>query len=111
MQAAFIVMIAIAGMGCLAIVWGMVRCASQPHRITIVGGIFLLCFIVVRAASFHHFDQVLGWQVGQVRMNHVFELGGIACIAWGAFQAARARRKLLGPAGPQQFQWRHCESP
>lgn len=109
-QGVFVVVIAILGAGCLAAMWSVVRRASAPYRLAVAGGVFLICFIVVRAASFHHFEEMLGWHVGQLRMNHVFELGGISCIAVGAFQAYRAKRKLLGPSGREQFQWRHCAS-
>jgi hypothetical protein len=109
-QAVFVVAIALLGGGFLAALWSVVRRAAPPYRIAVAGAVFLVCFIVVRAASFHHFEEVLGWHVGQLRVNHVLELGGIGCIAAGAVQAYRTRRKLLGPSGPEQFQWRHCES-
>ena len=108
-QALFVFAIAIAGTGLMAAAWAVARRASWAHRTAIVGGVFLLCFVVVRAASFHHFDQVLGWHAGQLRMNHVFELGGIGCVAAGAVRNFRGRRKSLGPPGPEQFQWGNCE--
>jgi hypothetical protein len=110
-QTFFIATIAIAGAALLALVWGVVRRAAWPYRLAVIGGVFLLCFIVVRAASFHHVDQLLGVQFGALRMNHVLELGGISCIAFAALRAQRTKRKALGPSGPEQFQWRHCESP
>lgn len=46
----------------------------------LTGLAFLLAFIVIRAAGFHHFDQFIGFEIGNVRMNWVFELGGITAI-------------------------------
>jgi hypothetical protein len=110
-QTFFIAAIAIVGAGSLALLWAVVRRAPVAYRLAVIGGVFLMCFIVVRAASFHHVDQLLGVQVGALKMNHILELGGIGCIALGALRAQRTKRKFLGPSGPEQFQWRHCASP
>jgi len=57
------------------------------------GLVLLLTFIVVRAASFHHVDQFLMADIGGLRMNWVFELGGLALIASGAWRAGKRTRK------------------
>lgn len=58
------------------------------------GGMALLMFfIVARAASFHHVDQWLMSDLGGLRMNWVFELGGLALIASGARKARKQARK------------------
>jgi hypothetical protein len=57
------------------------------------GMTLLLFFIVVRAASFHHVDQLLMSDIGGLRMNWVFELGGLALIASGASAAMKQTRK------------------
>jgi hypothetical protein len=49
-----------------------------------VGLGFLMTFVAVRAASFHHVDQWL--RHGVVRLNWALELGGIALIAFSAWQ-------------------------
>ena len=48
--------------------------------LALVGLSFLLAFISVRAAGFHHFDQFIGMEFSSIRMNWVLELGGIAAI-------------------------------
>jgi hypothetical protein len=53
---------------------------------------FLASFIVIRAASFHHVDELL--HAGPVRLNWVFELTGIGLIALAAHRAARSARPL-----------------
>src|SRR4051812_24787616 len=40
---------------------------------------FLVTFVLVRAASFHHIDALLGY--GRVRLNWVLELSGIILVA------------------------------
>jgi hypothetical protein len=47
---------------------------------------FLLSFIVIRAAGFHHFDQMLGFRFFGAKMNWLLELTGIYAIVVAAFQ-------------------------
>lgn len=47
----------------------------------------LATFVVVRAASFHHIDILLGR--GTIRLNWLLELGGIAFVAVSAFRQKR----------------------
>ena len=49
-----------------------------------VGMGVLLAFIVIRAASFHHVDVLIGQRVLGVAVNVILELGGILVIIWGA---------------------------
>lgn len=70
---------------------------------TVLGLIFLLGFIVIRAASFHHIDALLAARLGGVTWNGVFELGGIALIAVGAL---RVRSPSAPSPGPQSEQHR-----
>lgn len=44
----------------------------------------LLTFVVIRAASFHHVDVLIGHRVIGVTVNVILELGGIVIVAWGA---------------------------
>lgn len=52
--------------------------------LALVGLAFLVAFIAVRAAGFHHFDRFIGFAFGSIRMNWVLELGGIAAIIGNA---------------------------
>jgi hypothetical protein len=68
----------------------------RAHRRVWGGMALLMFFIVVRAASFHHVDHLLMSDLGGLRMNWVFELGGLALIASGAWRArAQARKNPL----------------
>ncbi len=104
-QAVFILLITLAGLALTILLWKLARRTVREYRLALLGGIFLGCFIVVRAASFHHVDQMLGWRFGYVRLNHCLELGGILLVALAALRSWRRDRKHLGPAGPQQFVW------
>jgi hypothetical protein len=56
---------------------------------------FLVTFVVLRAASFHHVDQWLG--SGVVRLNWALELGGIALIALSAWRQTPGLRGVRKP--------------
>ena len=59
------------------------------------GFVFLITFIVIRAASFHHFEVFLGHRFLELRMNWILELGGIFCIAFQAI--INLKRKKMVP--------------
>ena len=88
--------IAIAAAGFLALVtfaW-RIRAVLRERILLLSGLIFLLTFIVVRAASFHHFDRFLGSRILGLRMNWILELSGIAMIAVSAIQSGGRPKKL-----------------
>lgn len=58
----------------------------RRFRLAFSGLFFLLCFIVIRAAGFHHFDTILGFRLLGARMNWVLELTGIYVIVLAAFK-------------------------
>ena len=56
----------------------------RRFRLAFIGLFFLLTFVVIRAASFHHFDAMLGYEILGARMNWVLELTGIYLIVVAA---------------------------
>ena len=52
----------------------------RRFKLAFIGLFFLICFIVIRAASFHHFDEMLGYRLFGAEMNWVLELTGIYLI-------------------------------
>ncbi len=50
---------------------------------------FLICFVVTRAASFHHIDRLLRMNFAGFKMNWILELGGIGLIVYGAARILR----------------------
>lgn len=87
--------IAISGVTALALCW-ILRRDLRAVGLALFGVATLLAFIAIRAAGFHHFDRLIGYQIGNVRMNWIMELGGIAMITVNALFALR--RKSSPPA-------------
>ena len=88
-QSIFIATLALGG--ALAIVWlfWMTRNALRTYGLALVGALFTVTFIIIRAASFHRIDEMLGWSYLGVEMNWVLELSGIACVGAGAAMTIR----------------------
>ena len=61
--------------------------------LSLIGLGFLACFVVMRAASFHHVDQLLRWQFAGLTMNGFLELSGIGLMAIGAILNSRQSRQ------------------
>jgi len=93
-QAIFLGLVAVvAGLG-LALLWWLTRGQLRDFRLTLFGLAFIVCFVVMRAASFHNFDRMIGFELlGFIRMNWVLELGGIAIMATGVIRRLRAARQ------------------
>jgi hypothetical protein len=77
---------------------------TRPILIALCGGVFLGAFILMRAASFHYVDQMLGWRFGGMKMNWILELSGIFCIGLAAIMALRFRAPPASQGGPN-FTW------
>jgi hypothetical protein len=69
-------------------IWFAITCRGvfRRFRLAFWGLFVLLGFIIVRATSFHHFDEVIGFELGGIRMNWVFELTGIYIILAAGFR-------------------------
>jgi hypothetical protein len=104
-QAIFILLIAVTGVALVLLLWLLARKTVRQYRLALFGTVFLGCFILIRAASFHHVDEMLGWQVGWLRMNHLLECGGIFLIALAGFKTLRLGRAHSEPAHHEQCVW------
>jgi hypothetical protein len=97
-QALFIAFVMLTGVtGMTALVWST-RGNFRQLRLALLGLAFLGCFIVVRAASFHNVDQMLGFRIGGAKVNWILEVGGIAVVGLGALQ--NLRRPSAAPQLP-----------
>lgn len=78
----------VAGAGVLCLIIGAVLLRGLWHRagLVLLGLCVTLSFVVIRAASFHHVDQLIGSSLGGVRLNVIFELTGITLVALGALR-------------------------
>jgi hypothetical protein len=89
-QAIFVLVIALGGIGFTTLLLRYYRAELKRLWQPLVGFGFLITFIVIRAASFHHVDFFLKYHIGGVTMNGFLELGGIAMIAYPAWRTAKA---------------------
>jgi hypothetical protein len=91
-QALFIFAIAAVGAASFAALPYVMRHQPSARNIALAGLVFLYCFILVRASSFHHVDWALSRTIFCVRLNWILEIGGIVTVAAGAILVAgRAR--------------------
>jgi hypothetical protein len=58
----------------------IMRDALRRCMLAFVGLFFLISFIMIRAVSFHHFYQMLGFSILSVKINWIIELSGIYII-------------------------------
>jgi hypothetical protein len=97
-QAVFIACVALFGLATFRAVLLLARGELRSLRAVLAGTLFLICFVTIRAASFHHIDMFLGTNLVGFRMNWIIELGGIAFIIAGATSGNEADRMRRGPA-------------
>ncbi len=67
----------------LLLFWAMRR-ELRHIWVALAGIVLLLVFIAIRAVGFHHFDQFIGYEIGSIRINWAFEIGGTAMIGLNA---------------------------
>jgi hypothetical protein len=85
--------------GALAVGWWLRTELREPaQRLAGLGLCVLLAFVVMRAASFHHMDQLINFSVVGVRMNWVLELSGLVIILVAARRALRGQGAGSGAA-------------
>ncbi|WP_018415824.1 hypothetical protein [Teredinibacter turnerae] len=91
-QMGFIVAVIATGFCVLSFLLVQFRKQLKNNSLALAGLCFLVSFIVIRAASFHHFDRLIGVHLGVLRINHLFELGGIGMICANAMTLLRRVR-------------------
>lgn len=89
-QEAFIAAVPVAGLTALAAMLILVWDAPRPTLWACAGAAGLMVFIAIRATSFHHIDEILGWHLVGLPLNWVLEMGSL--ILLGA--SARKRRLI-----------------
>lgn len=90
-QLAFICFVFCAGMAGFWFMSRLVQRHGSELWLPLLGLFLVTCFVIVRAASFHHIDQFLKYDIGGMRMNWLLELGGISIVAVGALAPSRRR--------------------
>jgi len=72
----------------------IMRDLFRRFMLAFIGLFFLLGFIVIRAANFHHFDAMLGSKFFGAKMNWVLELTGIYLILVAGFKEIIYLKKI-----------------
>jgi putative exporter of polyketide antibiotics len=96
-QIAFIVAMALAVPILSFLLFVFARKLPLAAKLAGLGLVVLGVFVLIRAASFHHVDRLLGSRVLLLKMNWVLELGGIAFVLF--FGRRRWRELDSGPHG------------
>jgi len=94
-QLAFIILVAIICVVAALVLLSWARNAPAPTWIAVIGTTFVLGFVLMRAASFHHMDRFLGERILGFRWNWILEMGGISLVLVGS----KWRRKRDHAAG------------
>jgi hypothetical protein len=97
LQAGFILMVVVVCAVALAAFLWAARRGLQGRWLAILGMLFILGFVVIRAASFHHVDSFLAARLGGVKWNWILELGGIGTVGLAAFRIV-----VAGPTRPSR---------
>ena len=58
----------------------------------LIGSVFLVTFVLVRAASFHHFQEFFGLPLGGIKLHRVIELFAIGWLGGAAIKRLRELR-------------------
>jgi len=93
----FVIAVAAAGILTFVIAARKIKSVLREGILLLLGLSWLLIFIIVRAASFHHVGVLLGSELLGIRVNWILELSGIALIALSAARSARHPRDGVKP--------------
>src|SRR5688572_4875781 len=91
-QYAFIVIVAAVGLLSAAFMVFLVRRMTRGAKIAAAGAALVTAFVVIRAASFHHFDEFINSKLLGLRANWLLELSGIAVVLYATVVQERAFR-------------------
>jgi len=58
----------------------------RRYALAFCGLLFLLTYIIIRAASFHHISELIQYDLEGMKMNGVLELAGIYFVMWAGLK-------------------------
>lgn len=87
---AVLAMIAAAAIAGGLIAWRLAPTLARTGP-ALFGLVAITAFVLARAVGFHHVDALIGMRVSGLRLNWVFEIGGIAIFTLGALWALARR--------------------
>jgi hypothetical protein len=79
-QLTFIIIIFIVGFVCAYWLFFQYQMVIKNHLLALIGLVFLLGFVLIRASSFHGMDLIINYSLLGFRMNWFLELTGITLI-------------------------------
>ena len=85
-QIAFIAGIVLVGLALFTATLHMTWGAPRSTIGALVGSTGLLVFVIIRAASFHHVDDLLGHSLSGLRINWLLEMGALLMIIGSTWQ-------------------------
>jgi hypothetical protein len=94
-QGLFILALGLAAFAVVCVLAYLARKLSAWTKLAVTGSVLIIAYVVIRAASFHHFDVFIQSRIFSIKMNWILELGGIAVVLWSALM----RRKELAKRG------------
>jgi hypothetical protein len=107
LQFGFIVAVALVCAVALAAFLWAARRTFKSRWPAIAGMLFILGFVVIRAASFHNVDALLAARLGGMKWNWILELGGIAVVALSALRIISAPPpRPARPTGAMTYRYR-----
>lgn len=87
-QLDFIVAMLVAGvLTATALALTIGRRVRNWARVSMIAVCALGAWVLIRATSFHHVDEMLGYRLGGLRYNTILELGPLSLIALAAWKA------------------------
>lgn len=92
LQKIFIVAIAVSSVAIILVLLATFRQHWRTHFLAFFGIIFIVGFVLIRAASFHHIDILLGMGGKYLNVNHIVELTGITMVAANGRQLLNSLR-------------------
>ena len=91
-QIGFIAVVLVVALIVLGIMSVVLRGTLRRNGLALVGLIFVLGFVAIRAAGFHHIDQLTNIRFEMIRMNWILEMTGPILIVICGVSILRAAR-------------------
>jgi hypothetical protein len=89
-QVTFITVVAILSLIAAVVLVRWARDAPVSTWLALAGSVMVICYVLIRAASFHHIDHFIGAEVLGLRWNWILEIGGISAVLAASYWRRRA---------------------
>lgn len=86
LQLGFLILLGLTSLTALGLWFWMNRRHWREQGFMLAGSVFLVTFVLVRAASFHHFQEFLALPLGGIKLHRIIELFAMAWIGAAAIR-------------------------